>query len=181
MSLMKRIAAFVIASMVGVVMPGCSKRAQTTEQKLTWERISEGNSVAFKVRSTAPISTVGGESSPILYVGCGKLTTVMVKLPGDLPKSVSFSAKVGTVLDGANAQRQDWDEMTSGEGDLFVPKSAEAQLHLIMQLLDAKSLKVELTPKGGSLQSTTFNVQGFKDNFTNEPACKSWRDPSLYQ
>jgi hypothetical protein len=177
-------------AVTAVALAGCSKSsnskstnsAQTGEaRKQTWERVGSGSVLAFKVQGNDPVSTGQGPITPVLYVGCGRLTMLMIRLPGTLPKSAAFDSKVGLVLDGANAQREDWQEVTNEEGDTFAPPNAAAKLHLVVQMLEAKSLKVEMTPKGGALQSTTFNVQGFKDMFGSEPACKSWRDPSNYQ
>ena len=182
---MRRIISLVLAGVVVMAVGGCSKSAnkdQATESKeATWERVGDADGVAFKVLAKNSIQTANGQSTPILYIGCGNITMLTVRLPEPLPKSTSWKAKVGIVLDGTNAHRQDWDEATDEHGDLFAPPSQEAQLHLLNQILEAKSLKLEFTPKGGTLQSAVFNVPGLKERFGHEPACKSWLDPSNYK
>lgn len=182
---MRRIFSLVLAAVIVMLVAGCSKSAnkgQAAESKEeTWERVGDADSVAFKVLAKNSIQTANGQSTPILYIGCGNITMLTVRLPEPSPKSVSWKTKVGIVLDWTNAQRQDWEEVTNENGDAFAPQSQEAQLHLLNQILEAKSLKLEFTPKGGTLQSAAFNVPGLKERFGHEPACKSWLDQSKYK
>jgi hypothetical protein len=167
-------------------LAGCKsadKTAQTPEERgERWERIEAKQSVAFKLHAKNAIATATKPITPILYVGCGDLATIIaVRAPGDAPASEIGSSKVKFALDGAAPVEQQWIEIRDKAGANWSPESAEVRLHFLLQVLGAKTLRVDLISEDGSSRTATFDLLDFKDRFTHEPSCAAWRDRSRYQ
>lgn len=172
-----------------ILLAGCKgadQPARTSQgpeyQGETWERVQGTQGVALKLHATNAIQTATSRTTPILYVGCGGLATaLMITVPDNVPGSKSRPSRVQVALDRAAPVQQKWFEFADDLGRHWSPISAEARLHLLMQMLDAKTLRVDLSSNGASPQTATFNVQGFRASFTHEPTCATWRDPAKYR
>ena len=182
---MRKILSMALAGIVIMIVAGCSKtanKAQGAEESgEKWSRLVEEDDVIFKLNAKNSIHTANGQSTPYLDVACGKENMIALRVTAPLPASASAKTNLSLTLDAAAPIRQDWFGTAGQKGEILTPVSAEAGLHLLLQIMDAKTLKIEFTPRGGSPQSTTFSVLDLKDRFGHEPACKGWRDPSNYR
>lgn len=184
--MVRKILLLVLAGNVIMMVAGCSKavvdKSQSMEAKgERWSRTVEEDDVIFKLNAKNSIQTAANQSTPYLDIACGKDNMIAFRISEPLPASASSKTNIGLVLDGAAPIRQEWFETVGHNGETMTPLSAEIGLHLLLQILEAKTLKVEFTPKGGSPQSATFSVLDLKDRFGHEPACASWRDLRNYQ
>jgi hypothetical protein len=149
---------------LGLVL-GCSQGWQRKELKL--EGLPEAT-IAFMVRAQDKIDTPAGERTAELAISCGgndSIRLVATRLPIE-------TGDVRIAFDGETPVSQKWLSASSYGVLLSPPK--ESENNLLSHLINAKTFRVELTPKGGKPQFSSFNLRNINDLMSQEKACRPW-------
>lgn len=122
------------------------------------ERIIDGKrTVNFHINSKNQVNEQHGSTEVFFFVSCGIDPPVSVRTEAVADGHVKLS------FDDAPPIRQIW----KPSGDYLTTRSP-----LIRQLVRAKTLKFEFTPRDGTPQVAIFNMANLKELASQEAACK---------